>query len=118
VGISRHDWLEERDKDRLETMTYALGVGNDAGVRGTGAVDGIAALLCLARDTGAARGQIAASCDIICQRMVARCLEAVSSTVYTLNPSMHVCSTSSIIVRILSQLTRVLTRWHHSCSVM
>ena len=87
MGISRHDWLEERDKDKLETMTYALGVGNDAGVRGTGAVDGITALLWLARDTGAARGQIAASCDIICQRMVARCLEAVCSTVYTLNPA-------------------------------
>jgi len=116
VGISRHDWLEERDKDRLETMTYALGVGNDADVRGTGAVDGITALLWLARDTGAARGQIAAACDIICQRMVARCLEAVSSTVY--KPSIRVCSTSSIALRILSQLTQVLTRCHHSCSVI
>ncbi len=88
MGISRHDWLEEKDQDGRETMTYALGVGNDAGVRGTGAVDGITALLWLARDTGgAARGQIAASCDIICQRMVARCLEAVSSTVYPPNPA-------------------------------
>jgi hypothetical protein len=94
VGISpREDhagWVED---SRLETLNYPVaGVRAESGVGGRGAVDGITALLWLARDTGVARGQVAAastaSSDVLCQRMVAKCMEAIALTSHT-DPALH-----------------------------
>ena len=68
------------------TSHSASGMCGDGGVT---MVDGITALLWLARDTGAAKSAAASSgsSDVLCQRMVAKCLESISLTCY-LDPSL------------------------------
>jgi hypothetical protein len=71
------------DESVREVAYPAVGMRAEAGF-GLGRVDGITALLCLARDTGVARGRSAVgatgSSDVQCQRMVAKCIEAISHT--------------------------------------
>ena len=67
------------DESLREVAYPSVGMRSEAGWGMVGPVDGITALLCLARDTGVSAGAKGSS-DVQCQRMVARCIEAISHT--------------------------------------
>jgi hypothetical protein len=85
-GLGRPSMGSNGSEDSGRVSAYPVtGLRVEAGSgEGPGRVDGITALLRLARDTGVARGQYSAgatgSSDVLCQRMVARCIEAISNT--------------------------------------